>query len=154
MLNSKSNLKNAKILVIGTGGLGSPVIMILARSGIGHLGIVDYDRVEISNPPHGSDFVLEGLRMTVGLCAGADEHQVSVVFCDDGIYNLLSDVTWDEAHQKCWDMMRKLNINLHVDKDSMEERGVDEADLDKPVVLLKRKDVIAILTKSDVHMDF
>jgi adenylyltransferase/sulfurtransferase len=40
---------NAKVLVIGAGGLGSAVITYLAAAGIGRLGIIDGDRVELSN---------------------------------------------------------------------------------------------------------
>ena len=39
----------ARVLVIGAGGLGSPLITYLAAAGIGHLGIIDDDRVELSN---------------------------------------------------------------------------------------------------------
>lgn len=42
-------LKNAKVLVIGAGGLGCPVLQYLAASGIGQLGIVDNDQVDVSN---------------------------------------------------------------------------------------------------------
>ncbi|KAJ3389653.1 Molybdenum cofactor synthesis protein 3 [Lobulomyces angularis] len=42
-------LRNSKVLVVGAGGLGSPVILYLAATGIGKLGIVDYDEVESSN---------------------------------------------------------------------------------------------------------
>ncbi len=45
----QENLKKSKVLVLGAGGLGSPAIMYLAASGIGKLGIVDYDHVELSN---------------------------------------------------------------------------------------------------------
>ena len=48
-LEGQRKLKAASILVIGTGGLGSPVALYLAAAGIGHLGIVDYDEVEVSN---------------------------------------------------------------------------------------------------------
>lgn len=40
---------NAKVLCIGAGGLGSPTIMYLAAAGIGEIGIVDFDLVDISN---------------------------------------------------------------------------------------------------------
>ncbi|WHT37796.1 HesA/MoeB/ThiF family protein [Myroides sp. mNGS23_01] len=42
-------IKNARVLVLGAGGLGSPILTYLAASGIGHLGVVDFDRVEIHN---------------------------------------------------------------------------------------------------------
>lgn len=42
-------LKQARVLIIGTGGLGSPVSLYLAAAGIGTLGLVDFDRVESSN---------------------------------------------------------------------------------------------------------
>lgn len=42
-------LKDARVLVIGAGGLGSPVIMYLAAAGVGTLGIIDDDRVSLSN---------------------------------------------------------------------------------------------------------
>jgi molybdopterin-synthase adenylyltransferase len=42
-------LKNAKILVIGAGGLGCPVTQYLASNGVGTLGIVDFDRIALSN---------------------------------------------------------------------------------------------------------
>src|SRR5512145_3471051 len=42
-------LKAARVLVVGAGGLGSPVLMYLAAAGVGTLGVVDNDRVDLSN---------------------------------------------------------------------------------------------------------
>jgi adenylyltransferase/sulfurtransferase len=48
-LQGQRRLKGSSALVIGTGGLGSPVSMYLAAAGVGQIGLVDYDRVEFSN---------------------------------------------------------------------------------------------------------
>lgn len=42
-------LKRAKVLVVGAGGLGSPVVAYLAGAGVGTLGVVDHDTVSLSN---------------------------------------------------------------------------------------------------------
>ncbi len=42
-------LKGAKVLAIGAGGLGSPVLVYLAAAGVGTIGIVDFDTVDLSN---------------------------------------------------------------------------------------------------------
>ena len=42
-------LLKAKILIVGAGGLGSPCIFYLAAAGIGNIGIIDHDKVELSN---------------------------------------------------------------------------------------------------------
>jgi adenylyltransferase/sulfurtransferase len=45
----QARLLAAKVLAVGAGGLGSPLILYLAAAGIGTIGVVDHDRVELSN---------------------------------------------------------------------------------------------------------
>ncbi|MBW3518589.1 HesA/MoeB/ThiF family protein [Flavobacterium sp. NKUCC04_CG] len=45
----QTKIKQARVLVIGAGGLGCPVALYLAASGVGTLGIVDFDTIEIHN---------------------------------------------------------------------------------------------------------
>ncbi len=48
-VDGQRRLKAASVLLVGAGGLGSPVAIYLAAAGVGRLGIVDFDRVEESN---------------------------------------------------------------------------------------------------------
>lgn len=48
-IEGQEKLKKAKVLVIGAGGLGSPVLYYLAAAGVGHIGICDGDEVDFSN---------------------------------------------------------------------------------------------------------
>ncbi len=48
-VDGQKRLRNAKVLVIGAGGLGSPALLYLAAAGVGTLGIVEFDEVDSSN---------------------------------------------------------------------------------------------------------
>lgn len=48
-LEGQRRLKASSVLIIGTGGLGSPVSLYLAAAGVGHIGLVDFDVVDTSN---------------------------------------------------------------------------------------------------------
>jgi adenylyltransferase/sulfurtransferase len=48
-MDGQGRLKNSKVLLVGTGGLGSPLAMYLAAAGVGTIGLVDFDVVDESN---------------------------------------------------------------------------------------------------------
>jgi adenylyltransferase and sulfurtransferase len=48
-IEGQISLRNSSVLIVGCGGLGSPLIMYMASCGIGTLGIMDHDRIEIHN---------------------------------------------------------------------------------------------------------
>ena len=48
-MEGQLKLKNSKVLLIGTGGLGAPLGLYLAAAGVGHLGLVDFDVVDFTN---------------------------------------------------------------------------------------------------------
>ncbi|GAA4904524.1 adenylyltransferase/sulfurtransferase [Stackebrandtia albiflava] len=48
-MDGQKRLKNARVLCVGAGGLGSPALMYLAAAGVGTLGIIDFDVVDESN---------------------------------------------------------------------------------------------------------
>ena len=45
----QKKILNSKVLIVGAGGLGCPIADLLARSGVGEIGIIDYDKVTLSN---------------------------------------------------------------------------------------------------------
>src|SRR5476651_229018 len=48
-MEGQLKLKQAKVLCIGTGGLGAPLGLYLAAAGVGRIGLVDFDKVDDSN---------------------------------------------------------------------------------------------------------
>jgi len=48
-IDAQEKLKAARVLVVGAGGLGSPLLLYLAAAGVGTIGIVDDDRVDLTN---------------------------------------------------------------------------------------------------------
>jgi adenylyltransferase/sulfurtransferase len=48
-MSGQKRLKNAKVLIVGAGGLGAPALMYLAAAGVGTLGVIDFDVVDESN---------------------------------------------------------------------------------------------------------
>jgi adenylyltransferase/sulfurtransferase len=69
----QQKLKGARVLVIGAGGLGSPLVLYLAAAGVGSIGIVDDDRVSLDNLQrqiaHDTDHIGEAKVLSAGAMA-------------------------------------------------------------------------------------
>tara|TARA_B100001964_G_C13973763_1_gene483090 strand:- start:118 stop:372 length:255 start_codon:yes stop_codon:yes gene_type:complete len=48
-VDGQKKIKNSKVLIVGMGRLGSPVSLYLAAAGVGTIGLVDFDVVDVSN---------------------------------------------------------------------------------------------------------
>ena len=47
--SGQKKIKNAKVLIVGMGGLGCPLLIYLANIGIQNIGIIDHDKIELTN---------------------------------------------------------------------------------------------------------
>lgn len=73
----QQKLKNARVLVIGTGGLGCPALLYLAGAGVGKLGIVDFDLVSLSNLHRQILFSVNDIGLSKALRAGDILEQIN-----------------------------------------------------------------------------
>ncbi len=62
-------LSNASVLIVGVGGLGSPIATLLVSAGFGRVGIVDYDVVSLSNLPRQTLYTTEDIGLPKVECA-------------------------------------------------------------------------------------
>ena len=67
----QARLARARVLVVGAGGLGSPLLLYLAAAGVGTLGVVDHDQVELSNLQRQVAFTMADLGRSKAQAAAA-----------------------------------------------------------------------------------
>ena len=70
-------LKAARVLVVGAGGLGSPLLLYLAAAGVGTLGVVDDDRVDLTNLQRQVLFTTEAVGAAKANAAAAALHRLN-----------------------------------------------------------------------------
>lgn len=91
--DGQKRLRNARVLVVGAGGLGSPALLYLAAAGVGTLGIVEFDDVELSNLQRQ---IIHG-RSDVGR-PKADSARDSILELNDGVEVALHRVRLDSSN--------------------------------------------------------
>lgn len=65
----QKKLQEAKVLIVGVGGLGSPIALYLAGAGVGYLGLVDDDLVSVTNLQRQVLYSEKGLGKPKAICA-------------------------------------------------------------------------------------
>ena len=91
--DGQKRLRNARVLVVGAGGLGSPALLYLAAAGVGTLGIVEFDDVELSNLQRQ---IIHG-RSDVGR-PKADSARDAILELNDGVEVALHRVRLDSSN--------------------------------------------------------
>jgi adenylyltransferase/sulfurtransferase len=99
-VEGQKKLMKSKVLVIGAGGLGSPVILYLAAAGVGKIGIVDFDKVDISNlqrqiihftPDIGESKVISAKKKVNLLNPNVEVETYDVLLTSDNIRDIIRD---------------------------------------------------------------
>ena len=108
-------------------------------------------------PPYGSIYALESLEVV--LIAATFDQDVSLVFLDDGVYELVKGQ--DTAgigiknHSKTYRALEGYDVEkLYVEREAMAERGLSEDDLLVPVEVMSTAEIAALMAEQDVILSF
>jgi tRNA 2-thiouridine synthesizing protein C len=107
--------------------------------------------------PHGTVYALESLEVV--LIGAAFEQDVSVVFLDDGVFEIVKGQVTTEVEMKnfsnTYKALEMYDVEkLYVSKDSLEERGLSEDDLIVDVEVKTAAEIAALMEEQDVILSF
>jgi len=107
--------------------------------------------------PHGTVYALESLEVV--LIAAAFDQDVSLVFMDDGVYQLKNNMDTNELEvknfSKTYRALEMYDIDkLYVEKESMEQRGLSIDDFIVDVTVLNSSDLAKLISTQDVALSF
>ncbi len=109
--------------------------------------------ITFNRPPFGSIHYVEGLRASVGVISGLDEHEASMAYIGDGVYNTLKNVNREEQMGYLGTLTTK-DIKIYVEKESLQERGISESDIYDKVEVITRADLDKHIRSVDATVDF
>ncbi len=104
--------------------------------------------------PFGAIYYTEGLRAVVGMMSGLDEHKVTCVYAGDGAYYCLKDSDKSESAGYVKTIADISETHYYVEKESLDERGIQEGDLDGMFEVISRDDFAKLISDNDVVYDF
>ncbi len=112
-IEGQEALKNARVMIIGAGGLGSPVAMYLAAAGVGTLELVDPDQVELSNLQRQIAHVSDRLGMDK-VASAAESLRALNPFCQVIPHALAATESWLETHLESVDLLLDCTDNANI----------------------------------------
>jgi molybdopterin/thiamine biosynthesis adenylyltransferase/rhodanese-related sulfurtransferase len=146
---AQDKLASAKVLVIGAGGLGSPVIQYLAAAGVGTLGIVDGDKVELSNLHRQLLFNTTDIGKSKSVVAAGKVNQINPgITCRSYPYHI--------TNQNAFDLMAGYDIVVDCTDNFTARYLVSDACrlLDKPLVfaaVFQYEGQVAVFNTANAH---
>ncbi|WP_294477309.1 HesA/MoeB/ThiF family protein [uncultured Bacteroides sp.] len=116
--DGQDRLNKAKVLIVGVGGLGSPIALYLAGAGVGYIGLVDDDVVSISNLQRQVLYSEKELGLPKAICAaerlsalnsGINIHSYSTRLTEENAYDIIAD--YDMVVDGCDNFATRYLIN-------------------------------------------
>jgi tRNA 2-thiouridine synthesizing protein C len=104
----------------------------------------------LRQPPHGTLYPVEGLRMSVAVSADFDP--ITVVI-NDGVYAFIKDVD-KTMYSMHIDFIRGIDLDIFIDKKSLDERGLTKEDLIDKVEVKEHHEILEMLANSTVTIPF
>lgn len=104
--------------------------------------------------PFGSIQYTEGLRAVVGMMAGLDEHKVVCAYMGDGAYYALKGSDKAESAGYVKTIADISGTDYLVVKESLDERGISEDELDEMFKVVSRDEVARLIAENDMVFDF
>ena len=104
----------------------------------------------LRQPPHGTLYPVEGLRMTVAVSADFDPITIAI---NDAVYTFIKDVD-KTMYSMHIDFIRNIDLDIFVDKKSLDERGLTKEDLIDKVEVKEHHEILKMIADSTVTIPF
>ena len=104
----------------------------------------------LRQPPHGTLYPVEGLRMTVAVSGDFEPITIAI---NDGVYAFLKDVD-KTMYSMHIDFIKNIDLEIFVDKKSLDERGLTKDDLIDKVDVKEHGEILKMIADSTVTIPF